>query len=173
MSSTRPDPPLPPVNASRADPTAQDEPRDSHGDLVAGGIFVVLGGAFALPSLGYGLGTWLEIGPGMFPFILGLLLVALGLGVAGVGVRGGEVTAGLRRIPWRAVVLIAAALLFFAFTVAPLGFIPATAGTALLACLASPTTSIGKAAIATACITVACYVIFVLALQLRLSLFWF
>nr|WP_170219254.1 hypothetical protein [Nocardioides litoris] len=46
--------------------------------------------AFALAARGYGLGSWGEMGAGMFPFLLGLLLVALGIAVAVGFVRGGE-----------------------------------------------------------------------------------
>lgn len=165
---TRP-PASPPPAAPTAPGTARDD-RGSHGDLVAGGIFVVLGLAFAVRSLGYGLGSFQEMGAGMFPFLLGVLLAALGAGVVLVGVRGGEDTPGLTRLPWRGIGFVIGALVYFAFAVPFLGFLPATAGTVLLSCLASPTTSIAKAAAATVGVTVACYVIFIVLLQLPLPL---
>ncbi|WZH51459.1 MAG: tripartite tricarboxylate transporter TctB family protein [Nocardioides alkalitolerans] len=146
---------------------------DKHGDLVAGVLFVGLGLAFAVPSLGYGLGTWGEMGAGMFPFVLGLGLVGLGAAIALGTVRGGESTPGLTRLPWRAIVCVTGAVVAFAYLIPVLGLIPTTVITVFVTCLASPTTTLVKAALATTGITVACYVVFVLALQLRLPLYWF
>jgi hypothetical protein len=173
VSSTRPASELPPPDSARTSTAALEQPHDSHGDLVAGGVFVALGVAFAVGGLRYGLGSWNDMGAGMFPFVLGAAMAVLGLGIAVTGLRGGEVTEGLRRIPWRAVLCIGAALVFFALSIDRLGLLVAAAGTALLSCLASPTTSLLKAGLATVGITAACYVIFVVALQLRLPLLWF
>jgi uncharacterized membrane protein len=173
MSSTRPAQPLPPPDHARTAPAAAEQRRDSHGDVVAGGLFVVVGGAFAVVSAGYGLGTWREMGAGMYPFVLGVTMAVLGVAIVVKGFRGGEATEGLRRIPWRAVVCIGAALVFFALSIDVLGLLVAAAGAALLSCLASPTTSLLKALLATVGITAACYVVFVVALQLRLPLLWF
>ncbi|WP_043644367.1 tripartite tricarboxylate transporter TctB family protein [Nocardioides alkalitolerans] len=139
---------------------------------MAGGIFVVLGGAFAVAARGYGLGSWDEMGAGMFPFVLGLALVGFGVAVAVPVLRGGgEQTPGLSRLPWRAIVCVSAAVVSFAYLLPSVGLIPATATTVFVTCLASPATSLVKAVLGTAGITVACYVIFVVALQLRLPLF--
>jgi len=159
-------------------PTTQEPPsggalRERHGELVAGGVFVVLGGAFAFTSFGYGLGSWDEMGAGMFPFVVGLILAGLGVSVALGGVRGGEVTAGLSRIPWRAVLCVGGAIVAFAYLIPVAGLIPTTVVTVFLSALASPATTLVRALLATAGITLACYVIFVLALQLRLPLYWF
>ncbi|MDB5511411.1 MAG: rane protein [Enterovirga sp.] len=48
-------------------------------DLGAGFLFLVLGGGFAALAPGYSLGTPARIGPGFFPFLLGLILAGLGL----------------------------------------------------------------------------------------------
>ncbi|MXG90204.1 tripartite tricarboxylate transporter TctB family protein [Nocardioides flavescens] len=159
-------------------PTTQEPPsggalHERHGELVAGGLFAVLGGAFAFASFGYGLGSWDEMGAGMFPFVVGLILVGLGVSVALGGVRGGEVTEGLSRIPWRAIVCVGGAIVAFAYLIPVVGLIPTTVVTVFVSALASPATTIVRAVLATAGITLACYVIFVLALQLRLPLYWF
>lgn len=147
--------------------------RERHGELVAGGLFVAFGLAFSVAAHPYGLGTLDEMGAGMFPFALGLALAGLGVAIAVGGVRGGEVTAGLSRVPWRAIVCVLGAVVAFAYLIPVVGLIPTTAVTVFVTCLASPTTTLVKAALATAGITVACYLIFVLALQLRLPLYWF
>lgn len=56
-----------------------DPARISSSDLVAGAIFVAIGGVFALASLRHDLGTLLNMGPGYFPLVVSLVLLALGI----------------------------------------------------------------------------------------------
>jgi hypothetical protein len=145
------------------------EGRRSVPDVLVGGIFVLIGGAFVVGSLGYQLGTPLRMGPGYFPLLVGAILAALGLAIVVKGLVAGEVPA-FGAIPWRAVVVIAIAVLFFGFTARRLGFVPASAVTALLTTLASrrvrPLTAVAVAA----GLTVASTLIFVVGLQLRIPL---
>ena len=67
----------------RSSPTPGSRPpeverRRSLPDILAGGIFVLIGGAFVVGSLGYELGTPLRMGPGYFPLLVGAILAALG-----------------------------------------------------------------------------------------------
>ena len=141
-------------------------------DILAGLIFVAFGLAFGITSLSYGLGTPLRMGPGYFPLALGGILVLLGLLIMGKGfISGSGAEERLGSIPWRALVLIVAAVLFFGLTVRGLGLVPATAVTALLTALASSRTGILAAVAIAAGLTALCVLIFVLALQLRLPLF--
>jgi hypothetical protein len=141
-------------------------------DLLAGLIFVAFGLAFAATSLSYELGTPLRMGPGYFPLVLGGILVVLGVLIVGKGLVAGAGEEGrLGSIPWRALVLIVLALLFFGLTVRGLGVVPATAVTVLLTALASHRTGILAAVAIAAGLTVLCVLIFVLALQLRLPVF--
>lgn len=48
-------------------------------DLMAGGLFALIGMATSLSSLGYALGTMRRMGPGYFPLLLGILLAGLGV----------------------------------------------------------------------------------------------
>jgi Tripartite tricarboxylate transporter TctB family len=140
-------------------------------DILAGLIFVAFGLAFATTSLTYDLGTPLRMGPGYFPLVLGGILVFLGLLIVGKGLVSGSSAEGrLGSVPWRALLLMVLAVLFFGLTVRGLGLVPATAVTALLTALASYRTGILAAAAIAAGLTVLCVLIFVLALQLRLPL---
>ncbi len=160
------------MSSSAQPPPAAPSTDGRSGDVVAGGVFTVIGVAFSITSLGYGVGSWNAPGAGMFPLAAGVALTVLGVVIALSGLRGtGETTAGLSRLPWRGIVLVLGALVFFAYAIASLGLIITTAGTVLLACLASRTTSIAQAALATVGITVFCYLVFVLGLQLRLPLY--
>ncbi|GAA1875184.1 tripartite tricarboxylate transporter TctB family protein [Myceligenerans crystallogenes] len=182
----------------------------STGDVVAGLIFLALGVAFAVGSLGYELGELLDMGPGYLPLVLGLALAALGLacvvkayvapdpvpdaGPAGPGgqgapsvvVPGDGAPAGARDavpsddapdprplagLEWRPVLAIAAAIVFFALTIDGLGLILATFGAVLLSSLARGGVPWLRVVITSVALTALCWVVFVLALQLRLSLF--
>jgi hypothetical protein len=48
-------------------------------DVLAGGIFVLLGVGFLVPALGFGFGSMLRMGAGFFPVVLSVLLMILGL----------------------------------------------------------------------------------------------
>ena len=145
------------------------ERRRSVPDVLAGGIFVLIGGAFVVGSLGYELGTPLRMGPGYFPLVVGAVVALLGLAIVLKGLIAGEVlTFGV--IPWRAIVVIVLALLFFGFTVRGLGFVPASAVTALLTTLASPRVRPLTAVAVAVGLTVASTLIFVVGLQLRIPL---
>ncbi len=130
---------------------------------------VLIGGAFAVGSLNYELGTPLRMGPGYFPLLVGVILAALGLAVVVKGLVAGDVIE-FGAIPWRAVIVIVLAVLFFGFTVRRLGFVATSAVTALLTTMASrqvrPLTALAVAA----GLTVASTLIFVVGLQLRIPL---
>ncbi len=145
------------------------ERRRSFPDVLAGGIFVLIGGAFVVGSLGYELGTPLRMGPGAFPLLVGAVMAALGLAIVIKGLVAGEVVA-FGPIPWRAVAVITLAVLFFGFTVRRLGFVPASAVTALLTALASRRVRPLMAVAVAAGLTAASTLIFVVGLQLRIPL---
>jgi hypothetical protein len=145
------------------------ERRRSFPDLIAGGIFVLIGGAFAVGSLSYELGTPLRMGPGYFPLLVGAIVAALGLAIVLKGLVAGEVLT-FGAIPWRAVAAILLAVLFFGFTVRRLGFVPTSAVTALLTTLASSRVRLLTALAVAAGLTVASTLIFVVGLQLRIPL---
>ncbi len=145
------------------------ERRRSFADVLAGGIFVLIGGAFVVGSLSYELGTPLRMGPGYFPLLVGAILGGLGLAIVLKGLVVGEVIP-FGTIPWRAVAFIVLALLFFGFTVRRLGFVPTSAVTALLTTMASSRVRPLVAVAVAAGLTVASTLIFVVALQLRIPL---
>jgi hypothetical protein len=143
--------------------------RRSFPDVLAGGIFVLVGGAFVVGALGYELGSPLRMGPGAFPLLVGATVAALGLAIVVKGLVAGEVVA-FGTIPWRAVGLIVLALLFFGFTVRGLGFVPASAVTTLLTALASTRVRLLTALAVAAGLTLASTLIFVVGLQVRIPL---
>jgi Tripartite tricarboxylate transporter TctB family len=80
------------------DPAAPSAHRDS---LLAGGVFVVVGVAFAVAATRYELGSALRMGAGYLPLVLGAVLTGLGLIIVGQGLaarirasRGSDSTLG-------------------------------------------------------------------------------
>ena len=138
-------------------------------DVLAGGIFIALGVAFAAGSLAYDIGTPVRMGPGYVPLVLGIVLAGLGVLVIVKGFIAGE-GEPIGEVDWRAVILITAALLFFGLTVRGLGVVGALFGASLLAALARSQTSIREALVIAVGLTALSVVIFIVALQLRLPL---
>lgn len=139
-------------------------------DILGGTIFVVFGLAFAVMSATYDIGTPFQMGPGFFPLVLGGILVLLGVLVVGSGFVA-EREEHVGTVPWRAVVLITAAFVFFGLTIRGLGVVPSLFITTLLAAFASermrPVSAVAIA-VGLTCLSV---VIFIVVLQLRLPLF--
>lgn len=52
-------------------------------DFYAGGLTTLLGAFVTLNSLSYNTGTLMHMGPGMFPFILGIVLTFIGVLILG------------------------------------------------------------------------------------------
>lgn len=138
-------------------------------DILAGGIFIAFGLAFATGSLAYELGTPLRMGPGYLPLVLGILLVALGVAVIVKGFIAGDGDE-IGDVDWRALILVTAAIIFFGVTVRGLGVLGALFGTSLLATFARSQTSWKEALPIAIGITALSIVIFIVALQLRLPL---
>ena len=142
---------------------------DARKDLLAGAVFVGFGLAFAVTSSTYEVGSALRMGPGFFPLVLGGILVVLGVLIAVTGyvaADGGEIGT----VPWRALVLLLAAILVFGFTVRGLGLAPALFVAVLLAAFAGRGVRVVPAVLIAASLTALSVLIFVYALQLRLAL---
>ena len=144
--------------------------QDAFKDLLAGLAFIGFGLAFAIGAAGYQVGTARAMGPGYFPLVLGGILVALGLLIIVKGFIAGE-GAVVGSVPWRALVVIVAAILFFGATIRGLGVVPSVFLTALLAGFSGRRSGVVAPVVIAASLTVACVLIFVYALQLPLPLF--
>ena len=142
---------------------------DARKDLLAGAVFVGFGLAFAVTSSTYEIGSALRMGPGYFPLVLGGVLVVLGVLIAISGYRAAD-RSEIGTIPWRALVLLLSAIFFFGFTVRDLGLVPALFVSVLLAALAGRNAKLVPSAVIAVSLTALSVLIFVYALQLRLSL---
>ena len=139
-------------------------------DSLAGATFVALGLAFAIASSQYTIGTALRMGPGYFPLVLGGVLVVFGALIVVKGIVAPDAD-DVGPVPWRSLGLLVAAVLFFGFAVQGLGLVPTLFVTIFLAAFAGFKIGAVRAAVIAGGLTALCYLIFVLALQLRLPLF--
>jgi hypothetical protein len=139
-------------------------------DLLAGLVFVGFGLVFAVVALTYEVGTALRMGPGYFPLVLGCLLVLLGVLIVAKGVVVGD-EAEIGPIPWKAALVIAAAIVFFGATIRGLGVVPSVFATALIAGFAGRRPGVVAPVVIAVGLTAASVVIFVWALQLPLPVF--
>jgi hypothetical protein len=155
----------------------------SDADLIAGVVFVAFGVAFGVASFNYEIGSLREMGPGYAPLLLAVVLLGLGIGVIAKAYvspdthHPGELppeddSVGLsfERVLWRPIVFVMAAVLFFGVTVDGLGLLPAAFGTAAIAAFAGREMSLVRAFVIAVGLTLGCYAVFVVLLQLRLPL---
>lgn len=144
--------------------------RGSLRDYGAGLVFVVFGALFAGIALTYNLGTPLRMGPGFFPLLLGCLLIVLGAAIVAEAWLKGDASP-IGDVPWRAIALILASIIFFGFSVRRLGIAPALFGAVLLAAFSSRRTTVLRAFLMAAGLSAFCLVIFVKLLRLPVPLF--
>ena len=141
-----------------------------HKDALGGLILISIG----LFTCGYSytqlqLGSSLRMGPGYFPFVLGLVLAVLGSVIAVLGSARSD--AGFRNAPWRAITMIVASPLCFALVAEGLGLLPATAIASFVATLASPEISNARRAAVVVILTGLCMLVFYIALKVSAPLF--
>ena len=141
----------------------------SQRDFFSGLLLIFVGAAFAIGATGYNFGAAVRPGPGYFPFGLGIILAVLGVIVF--------ITSFVRRctdgdpigaIPWRPLICVVGAIVFFAIGLPRLGFVIAFPLMIVLTSYAS-TEFTWKGALLTALVlTVASYLIFIFGLQLNI-----
>jgi hypothetical protein len=103
-------------------------------DFWAGILFVVFGAGFAVVGSGYAFGSAERMGPGYFPTAVGLLLVAIGIGVAlGATAASAEVDK-VKQFAWSTLLLIIGPVVLFGLLLDTLGLVLCVL---LLVCIAS------------------------------------
>jgi hypothetical protein len=110
-----------------------------------------------------------SFGAGTAPRMFGVLLLALGAGVALVGL----VTDGpkLATYAWRGPLFVSLAILSFAITIRPLGLVISAFASFIISALGTPETRWTETVIVGICLTIGCSLLFPYALGLPLQLF--
>jgi hypothetical protein len=137
-------------------------------DLIAGGLLIFIGLVAAINAQqSYNLGTLRHMGPGMFPAMLGWLLVGLGaLVLLPAFFRGGT----LQKPEIRPLVVVCAAVTTFALTIRWLGIAPSILATTMVACLADSKLGLIGSAILGAILASFAVLIFIYGLGMPLQI---
>ena len=146
--------------------TTFEKPRD----VVGGLAIVAIGGLFLVFGRELPVGTSFRMGPGYFPSILSWLMVGLGAVMAGLAWRAPHQEGMFGVVPWRALLLIVGATLFYGLALRGLGLLPILVVVVLATAWASRYASL-KASVPLALgIAAFCSVLFIKGLGLPLPL---
>lgn len=155
----------------------------SQKDFVSGLMFMTVGGSFAWGAVDYELGDAARMGPGYFPFMLGLILVVLGALVALNAFRSGPPGGDkIGSIAWRPLVFILGANLLFGALLVGLpslgipafGLIVAIFGLVIMAGYARQGASLKDSLILATALSIGSYLAFVKLLNLQFPVLpWF
>lgn len=109
----------------------------SQKDVAAGVIYVLFGAGFALGALNYRLGDAARMGPGWFPFWIGILLVIVGLLTAAAGIKPASPQDRIKRPELGTVAWILGAVVLFGVLLQPMGLVASLFVLVLVSGLAS------------------------------------
>ena len=141
----------------------------SQKDFVSGIALIAVGLAFAIGATNYSFGTSIRPGPGYFPFGLGVILSILGLivlyGAMTVERKNGD---PIGSIPWRALICVVGAILFFGFFLPRLGFLISFPAMIIITSAGGKEFTWKDAILNAAILTVLSYAIFIYGLQLTI-----
>ncbi|MGB7257853.1 MAG: tripartite tricarboxylate transporter TctB family protein [Pseudolabrys sp.] len=132
-------------------------------DYYAGGLMILLGLIAAIEGQNYNIGTLRQMGPGFFPVALGILLIFLGLLIAGtsLGVNvDGDDTVLPEKLEWRGWFCILAGPALFIIFGKIGGLVPATFACVFVSALGDRSTTVKGAAVLAAGVTVFGVVLF-------------
>lgn len=143
----------------------------SQRDFYAGLLLILVGAAFAIGATNYNFGSAMRPGPGYFPFGLGIILAILGA-IVFVTSFNRRCTDGdpIGRIPWRPLLCVVGAILFFGVALPRIGFVVSFPLMIVLTAYASTEFTWKDALLNAFVLTSASYVIFIWGLQLNIPL---
>jgi len=90
-------------------------------DFWSGAMFIALGGAFALKATSYSMGTAARMGPGYFPFWLGIVLALMGAVVLMTSLAKRAPETEITRFDFRILLLVVGSVTLYGFVLRPLG----------------------------------------------------
>jgi hypothetical protein len=106
-------------------------------NFLTGLLYLAVGAGFSIGATFYKLGDPARMGPGYFPFWLGILLAVFGAIVLAGSMRRGTAVEGLPKMDFRPLAWILGALVLFAFMLQPLGLAVSLVVMVLVSSLAS------------------------------------
>jgi len=138
--------------------------RRDYRDVIGGLILIAIGLSAAIYTMAsYDLGTPQQMGPGMFPALLGGTMAGLGVLILIPAMfRAGGTP---ERVAWRPLILVGASVATFALTVRPFGLLPAIVLMTLCATFAEGKLGIGWALLLGGVLAAMAILIFVVGLS--------
>jgi len=139
-------------------------------DFGAGIMYMVIGLFFAILATQYPMGTAAKMGPGYFPFYLGILMFLLGVLVA---VKAFSAKAAIESIPkfnWRIIAQITGSVVLYGLLLPRLGFLVAVVVLVLVSASASKEFTWKGSLINAGFLVAFTYSVFVLGLKLQFPL---
>jgi len=106
-------------------------------NFAAGLLYIAMGAGFAIGATYYKMGSADRMGPGYFPFWLGLLLAAIGVMVVIGSLRAGPKSGALPRFDWKVLAWILVSVGLFGLLLTPLGLVASLVILVLVSSLAS------------------------------------
>ncbi|SAI45435.1 membrane protein [Bordetella ansorpii] len=106
-------------------------------DFWSGVMFIALGLGFAWQATSYQMGTAARMGPGYFPFWLGLVLALLGAVVLLGSLSKKATETSVDKFDWRIVALVIGSVVLYAVILRPLGVYISVAVLVIVSSLAS------------------------------------
>jgi flagellar motor component MotA len=131
---------------------------------------MVIGLFFTIVATNYPMGTAAKMGPGYFPFFLGILMTVLGLIVA---VKALSATAAIEAIPkfnWKVIAQITGAVVLYGLLLPRMGFLVAVVVLVLVSASASKEFTWKGSLINAAFLVTFTYSVFVVGLKLQFPL---
>jgi len=139
-------------------------------DFGAGIMYMVIGLFFTILATQYQMGTAAKMGPGYFPFWLGLLMTALGLLIL---VKSLSAKAAIEKIPkfdWKIIGMITGSVVLYGILLPTMGFIVAIAVLVFMSASASHEFHWKGTLVNAIVLIVFTYSVFVLGLKLQFPL---
>ena len=92
---------------------------------------MTIGTGFLMIGRDLDMGSSFRMGPGYFPTVLSVLMIALGLAITALALRCPAGEGGSTPLPWRGLLLIIGGAVFFGLAVRGLGLAPVVLGVVL------------------------------------------
>ena len=139
-------------------------------DFGAGIMYMVIGLFFTIVASNYPMGTAAKMGPGYFPFYLGIVMICLGLLVA---VKAFSAKAAIESIPkfnWKIIAQITGSVVLYGLLLPRLGFLIAVVVLVFVSASASKEFTWKGTALNAAFLVTFTYSVFVVGLKLQFPL---
>ncbi len=137
-------------------------------DFYTGLLFMLFGGAFTWGATRYEMGTAARMGAGYFPFVLGGLLIILGVIVFIRSLAGGSHDRHVSRVALKPMVMMFGSIAAFALLLRPAGMVVSTLAIILISSFASRESRFKETLISAVVLCASCLAIFVYGLNLQI-----